>query len=170
MSGGGASDDSSPLDQIFSRCEPDPTVTRDDAVTEGRRILSIAQFKTGVPQWNEARTPRYLACQQWWCRCNVMVPMQATVWQKSSTVKPKTSSDVGEKDRAVEDGVRLVRARTYCADPRARALSIMSYIALLHVEALVCFFFYLAGDTIDGNLVVPKGGNLALHQLPYSLS
>ena len=49
-------------------------------------------------------------------------------------------------------------------------MSILSYTALLLVEALVCLFFYMAGDTIDGNPVVMKGGNLAPPQLPYSLS
>ena len=117
---------SSPLDHIYSRCEPDPTVTRDDAVKEGQRLLGIAHFRIEIPQWNEARTLCDLACQQWLGRYKVAVPMQATVWQISKTVKPKTSGDVGEKDRAVEDGVRLARAHTYCAVPRARALSLLS--------------------------------------------
>ena len=39
---------SSPLDEIYSRLEPDGRVTREDAVKEGQRLLAIAQFRTGV--------------------------------------------------------------------------------------------------------------------------
>ena len=72
---------SSPLDQMYSRLEPDERVTREQAVKEGQRLLSIALFKTAVPQWNEARMLRYLACQRYWCLYNVLVPVQAMAWQ-----------------------------------------------------------------------------------------
>ena len=41
---------SSPVDATYSRCEPDPRVTRADAVKEGQRLLSIMLFSKAVPQ------------------------------------------------------------------------------------------------------------------------
>ena len=88
---------------------------------------------------------RYMACLRFWALYNVMVPCQAVVWDKFKTAKPPTKESGGGRDRAAEDGVRLVRARGYSRDPKARALSFFSYAALMHAESLVGLFFYMSG-------------------------
>ena len=159
------------LDQVFSRLEPDVRVSREQAVEEGQILLTMAQFKTGLPQWNEARMLRYVGCQRWWCRYNMLMPVQAKVWRSFRPSKPRVASDVSEKDRAVEEGVRLERARKNCEDPRARAMSLLSYTCLGYIESLVALFFYMASDSIDGNPVA-LGTSVALAppQVPYSLT
>ena len=163
---------SSPLDQVFSRLEPDGQVSREQAVTEGQRLLTIAQFRTGCPQWNEARMLRYVSCNRWWCRYSMLIPMQAKVWSNFKPSKRVVLAGDGlEKDRAAEDGVRLERARKYCENPRSQAMSLLSYTCLAHVECLVALFFYMASDSIEGNPVAlgPRVP-LAPPQVPYSLT
>ena len=162
---------SSPLDPHFSRSEPDPRVTKQDAIREGQRLLSIVLFSKGVPQWNEARMLRFMECQRFWAIYNIMIPCQATVWEnfKTSKTQSERRSDGEPTTQEAKDGVRLARARVYAKDPRARALSILSYTALMHVESLFCLLFYMSGDSIDGNSVV-RGGKLIAPQVPFSLS
>ena len=161
---------SSPLDQHFSRLEPDGRVSRESAVQEGQRLLTIAQFRTGCPQWNEARMLRYVSCNRWWCRYSMLMPMQANVWNGFKTSK-RVATDGSERNREAEDGVRLERARKYCQNPRAQALSLLSYTCLAHIESLVALFFYMASDSIEGNPVaLGSRVPLAPPQVPYSLT
>ena len=162
---------SSPLDPCFSRCEPDPRLTKEAAIREGQRLLCIVLFSKAVPQWNEARMLRFMECQTFWARYNIMVSCQAAVWENFKTAKTAAQGNefAGATTQEAKDGVRLGGAKQYSKDPRARALSILSYAALMHVESLFCLFFYVSGDSMDGNLVV-KRGKLVSPQLPFSLS
>ena len=160
---------SSPLDDHFSRLESRAQVTREQALQEGKRLLAL--FRVHVPQWNKARMLRYVGCQRWWCRFSVLMPVQAKIWHSFRPAKARVTGDSGqERNVTAEDGVRLERARRYSDNPRARALSVLSYSCLGHVEALVALFFYMASDNIEGDPIVQASGSVAPPQLPYSLT